>query len=76
METYDIALPILTSDPAMLAALRACRSSHHERVALLRDAVTQADGAPIDTSGAWGAFARAVEGGARKLGASIAVKAR
>lgn len=74
VETYDMALPLITEDPAALSDLRACRSSHLDRVALLRKAVLQAGGEPIDSSGAWGAFARVVEGGAKALGATTAVK--
>ena len=74
VETYDMALPLLGDDQAALADLRACRSSHQDRVDLLRNAVLQAGGEPVDSSGAWGAFARAAEGSASTLGSSLAVK--
>jgi|GEM_PF-581823 len=75
VETYDMALPLINDDRMALADLRACRSSHQDRVDLLRDAVIKAGGEPVDSSGAWGAFARAVEGGASALGSSsLAVK--
>ena len=75
VETYDMALPLLINDRMALADLRACRSSHQDRVDLLRDAVVKAGGDPVDSSGAWGAFARAVEGSASALGSSsLAVK--
>jgi len=74
VETYDMALPLIVDDHAALADLRACRSSHQDRVDLLRNAIVQAGGEPVDSSGAWGAFARAVEGSASTLGSSLAVK--
>lgn len=74
VETYDMALPLIIDDRMALADLRACRSSHQDRVDLLRDAVIKAGGEPVDSSGAWGAFARAVEGSASALGSSLAVK--
>jgi hypothetical protein len=75
VETYDMALPLIVDDRMALADLRACRSSHQDRVDLLRDAVIKAGGEPVGSSGAWGAFARAVEGSASALGSSsLAVK--
>ena len=75
VETYDMALPLISEDRMALADLRACRASHQDRVDLLRDAVIRAGGEPVDSSGAWGAFARAVEGSASALGSSsLAVK--
>jgi len=74
VETYDLALPLIADDRAALGDLRACRSSHQDRVELLRQAIIAAGGEPADSSGVWGAFARVVEGGASTLGSSLAVK--
>ena len=51
VETYDMALPLITDDRMALADLRACRSSHQDRVDLLREAVIKAGGEPVDSSG-------------------------
>lgn len=74
VESYDLALPLITEDRAALTDLRACRASHQDRVDLLRTAVIQAGGEPIASTGVWGAFANALEASASVLGSSLAVK--
>jgi len=74
VDTYDQALPLLHEDPAAAADLKECRSSHHDRVFLLRNAVIQAGGEPDDSSGAWGVFAKTVESTSKALGPKMAVK--
>ena len=74
VETYDQALPLLHEDPAAAADLKECRSSHHDRVFLLRNAIIQAGGEPDDSAGAWGVFAKALEGTSKALGPKMAVK--
>lgn len=75
VETYDQALARLTDDAIVARRLQECRRSHEQRVALLRQQVAQAGGEPAHGSGAWGSFAKLVEGGAKLLGKSAAIAA-
>jgi demethoxyubiquinone hydroxylase (CLK1/Coq7/Cat5 family) len=74
VETYKQALEKLNSSPNR-SQLEECRRSHEQRVAKLRDQVTRSGGKPAQGSGAWGAFARLVEGGAKVFGEGAAVAA-
>jgi len=74
VETYDQAIAKSEND-ASRNILRKNRSSHAERADLLRIAVRNLGGTPSDSSGAWGSFAKAVEGGAKIFGESVAVAA-
>jgi hypothetical protein len=74
VETYRQAIEKLGRSPTG-AQLEDCRRSHEQRVAMLRDQVTRLGGEPARDSGAWGAFARLVEGGATALGERAAVAA-
>jgi hypothetical protein len=74
VETYRQALDTLTSSPARIRLERA-RLSHEQRVERLRREVVRLGGQPVETSGAWGAFARLVEGSAKKLGDKAAIAA-
>lgn len=74
VETYDQALESVDHDTAK-QILATNRASHAERVAILRDEIIRLGGDPEDGSGAWGAFAKAVEGGAKIFGDSPAVAA-
>jgi uncharacterized protein (TIGR02284 family) len=73
-ETYDQALERLAGS-SHVETLRECRRSHDERVQLLRQKVLQLGGDPSDGSGAWGAFAKLVEGSAKLFGEKAAVAA-
>jgi len=75
VETYRMALDKLDADSTARTDLLANLSSHEERVAALREAISAAGGTPADSSGPWGAFAKVVEGSARILGDKIAVAA-
>jgi hypothetical protein len=75
VETYRMALDKLDKTSTARAELEACLASHRERVTLLREAVTAAGGTPVESSGPWGAFAKAVEGSARIFGDKAAVYA-
>jgi len=55
--------------------LREIAREHTGAVERLRDAVRLAGGTPAESSGVWGAFARAVEGTAKALGDKAAIKA-
>lgn len=74
VETYRQALEKLNGSPNR-TPLEECRRSHEERVAKLRAQIGQAGGQPAQDSGAWGAFARLVEGGAKAFGERAAVVA-
>ena len=74
VETYRQALEKLTSSDARMQLEDACRS-HELRVQKLRDQVVRLGGKPDETSGAWGAFARLVEGGAKTFGEKAAIAA-
>jgi hypothetical protein len=75
VETYRMALEKIPAASPARPALEACLTSHQERVLLLRDAILQLGGEPGDGSGAWGAFARSVEGSAKLFGEQAAVAA-
>lgn len=74
VETFDQAIE-KAEDDGVTAILKTCRNDHAERVELLRNEVTGLGGQPADGSGAWGAFAKAIEGGAKVFGTSAAVAA-
>jgi demethoxyubiquinone hydroxylase (CLK1/Coq7/Cat5 family) len=74
VETYRQALDTLTKSPARIQ-LEQARRSHEERVARLRREVVRLGGQPAESSGAWGAFTRLVEGSAKKLGEKAAIAA-
>ena len=75
VETYDQAIENLEGEPALAESLRACRASHDRRVYALRGEIRRLGGEPADGSGVWGAFAKAVEGGAQVFGKSAALAA-
>jgi demethoxyubiquinone hydroxylase (CLK1/Coq7/Cat5 family) len=55
--------------------LEECLRSHEHRVTTLRQKISQAGGRPAESSGAWGAFAKLAEGGAKVLGEKAAIAA-
>jgi demethoxyubiquinone hydroxylase (CLK1/Coq7/Cat5 family) len=75
VETYDQAIARLTDDAIVAQRLQECRRSHEQRVALLREEVARAGGDPAHGSGAWGGFAKLVEGGAKLFGKKAAIAA-
>jgi hypothetical protein len=74
VETYRQAIEKLGAGPTQLQ-LEDCRRSHEQRVAKLREQVARLGGEPAKDSGAWGSFARLVEGGAKAFGEKAAVAA-
>lgn len=74
VETYRQAIEKLGRSSTAVQ-LEDCRQSHERRVATLRDQVARRGGEPAKDSGAWGAFARLVEGGAKTFGERAAVAA-
>jgi hypothetical protein len=75
VETYRMALEKVTAGDPGRADLEACLASHQERVRLLTEAIIRLGGEPATSSGAWGAFAKAVEGSARVFGDKAAIAA-
>jgi len=74
VETYEQALE-KTDNRLAKDILRENLASHNERVTALRAEITRLGGDAADSSGAWGTFAKAVEGGAKIFGESAAVSA-
>ena len=74
VETYRQALE-QTKDTRAATILRENEASHASRVQMLRDEIRRLGGEPAEGSGVWGAFAKAVEGGAKMFGESTAVAA-
>ena len=74
VETYDQVLHTKDVAPAR-PDLAACHQTHRDRVQRLRHAVSELGGEPAADSGAWGAFAKMVEGGARTMGIKTAIAA-
>jgi hypothetical protein len=74
VETYNTAL-----SSASLGHLRApliqCQRSHQNRVHLLGWRIHLLGGTPPESSGAWGVFAKAVEGAATVIGEKAAISA-
>jgi uncharacterized protein (TIGR02284 family) len=74
VETYRQAMEKV-KDASILGVLRECQDSHAERVRTLTEQVATFGGKPANESGAWGAFAKVVEGAATALGDKAAVAA-
>ena len=75
VETYRIALDKLDKSSFARMQLQSVMSSHQQRVDTLRSKVLELGGKPADSSGAWGVFAKAIEGSASVLGDNIAIDA-
>jgi uncharacterized protein (TIGR02284 family) len=75
VETYDQAIAKLADEPSVKNQLTEARSSHQERVHVLRAEITKRGGQPAEGSGAWGSFAKLIEGGAKIFGAKAAIAA-
>ena len=74
VETYLQALEKVEDEPEAYE-LRRLEVDHEESLGLLRDTAAELGEAPPDSSGAWGAWKRAVEGTARLLGNRPAIRA-
>ncbi len=74
VETYRQAVEHLNGS-ALRAELVSCQQSHEQRAAVLSEYIRRLGGAPASSSGAWGAFAKLVEGGAAALGEKRAIAA-
>ena len=73
-ETYQQAMAKVGSE-AGAADLRRIHEEHREAANTLRQHVHSHGGQPDQGSGAWGAFAKTVEGGAKLFGNAAAIKA-
>ena len=74
VETYRQALEKFP-DPAEATVLEEVLETHRRHVHKLQEHVRSMNGSPSHESGAWGDFARAVEGTAKMLGESAALQA-
>jgi uncharacterized protein (TIGR02284 family) len=74
VETYRQALDKVEAAP-LRTQLQECMQSHARRVDVLRQQIQSLGGTPSDGSGVWGAFAKAVEGGAKAFGEKAAIAA-
>ena len=74
VETYRQAMEKV-KDVRAVTTLEECQTSHARRVANLREFITRLGGTPSTDSGAWGSFAKLVEGGAAALGDQAAIAA-
>jgi hypothetical protein len=74
VETYRQALEKI-DDVTLRPRLQECWRSHEERAAKLRNMIAQLGGKPAEGSGAWGGFAKLVEGGAKVFGVKAALAA-
>jgi uncharacterized protein (TIGR02284 family) len=74
VETYRMALDKI-EDATLRARLEEIHKSHEARAAKLRNRISQLGGMPADSSGAWGGFAKLVEGGAKAFGTKAALAA-
>lgn len=72
VETYRQAIEP-TREEWIVRALNRCMTSHEERVRLLNQRIMELGGAPPESSGAWGTFAKAVEGVAAASGEATAI---
>jgi uncharacterized protein (TIGR02284 family) len=75
VETYNQAIEKLDDDPHLQQRLRSLCESHSARVGILSSRIRALGGKPDETSGAWGSFAKLVEGGAKLFGKSAAIAA-
>jgi uncharacterized protein (TIGR02284 family) len=74
VETYRQALDRI-DDPFLQASLHELSLSHAQRVSLLRSRISLLGGEPEQSSGAWGGFAKVIEGGAKVFGVKAALAA-
>ena len=74
VETYRQALERMGAS-TFAADLLENKRSHEQRVEMLRNQVLRLGGQCDDDSGAWGSFAKLVEGGAKLFGEKAAVAA-
>lgn len=74
VETYRQALEKVT-EPRLQSGLQSAYRSHEQRVESLRQWIGRLGGNAATGSGAWGAFAKLIEGGAKVFGDKAAIAA-
>ena len=74
VETYRQALDKV-SDPGIRSQLEDCEQDHQQRIVLLRERITSLGGKPEESSGAWGVWAKLVQGGGNLLGEKTTLQA-
>ncbi|HEY1906704.1 MAG TPA: DUF2383 domain-containing protein [Myxococcaceae bacterium] len=74
VETYKQALDKI-KDPAVRSQLQTCEQDHEQRIELLRERITSLGGKPEQGSGAWGVWAKLLQGGGNLLGEKTALSA-
>ncbi|MCD2451180.1 PA2169 family four-helix-bundle protein [Methylicorpusculum oleiharenae] len=76
-ETYEQALEKLREDAGLSEseALKPIYESHKDAVSSLQSLITRLGGTPCEDSGAWGTWAKIVQGSANLLGKDAAFKA-
>lgn len=74
VETYRQALERMKNS-VDVGDLNECKRSHETRVEILRSQILQLGGEPSHSSGAWGSFAKLVEGSATVFGEKAAIAA-
>jgi hypothetical protein len=74
VETYRQAIERLNAS-AFAADLMENKRSHEQRVEMLRNQILRLGGQCAEDSGAWGSFAKLVEGGAKLFGEKAAISA-
>jgi len=72
-ETYEQALEKVTAEP-QATKLRRVQFEHREAANRIRDQLHRLGGNPVNSSGAWGALARMVEGTAKLFGEAAAIR--
>ena len=72
VETYKQALGV-AKDANINLVLQQCQADHSKRASRLTELVQETGGEPVEESGAWGAFAKLVAGGAALLGEEAAI---
>lgn len=72
VETYDMAIEQFSPDPG-IATLTDIRNEHAESVNNLETNIREMGGVPNQESGAWGSFAKLVQGSANLFGDESAV---
>lgn len=72
VETYRQAVAALDKS-TYKPQLTECQRSHEQRVSILSDHIRRLGGTPADSSGAWGAFVKLIEGGAAAMGDKAAI---
>lgn len=74
VETYNQALDKV-AEGSTSQELRRISEEHNQAVNLLRDQIRELGGIPDESSGAWGVWAKTIEGAAKMFGESAALKA-